>query len=66
MAALKDAGATAELDVGMPVGSTKQFTASVSLEPSDLALLAELGLVYRVSAYPVDDDDNEETTVESA
>lgn len=66
MAALRDAGATAELDVGMSVGSTKQFAASMSLELSDLALLAKLGLADRVSAYPDDDDGDDETKVEPA
>lgn len=60
LAALGKAGAKAELDVGMTVGSAKQFAASVSLEPSDLALLAELGLVYCVSAYPAADDEDED------
>lgn len=60
IAALSGAGATAELDVGIGVGSSKQFTASVTLAPSALALLAELGVSYRVSAYPLSDGDDDD------
>ncbi|HTN88866.1 MAG TPA: hypothetical protein VL242_34550 [Sorangium sp.] len=59
---LRQLGAAAELDVGMTVGSAAQFTASIALAPEDLALLAEVGLSYRVSAYPCDDADDEGTT----
>ncbi|XXT20253.1 hypothetical protein WME94_01625 [Sorangium sp. So ce429] len=59
---LRQHGAAAEVDVGMTVGSSAQFTASIALAPEDLALLAEVGLSYRVSAYPCDDSDDEGTT----
>ncbi|AUX38947.1 uncharacterized protein SOCE26_003280 [Sorangium cellulosum] len=44
----------------MTVGSSAQFTASIVLAPDDLALLAEVGLSYRVSAYPGSDSDDED------
>ncbi|WP_437927949.1 hypothetical protein WMF37_01500 [Sorangium sp. So ce291] len=57
---LRQHGVAAEVDVGMTVGSSAQFTASIALAPEDLALLAEVGLSYRVSAYPCNDSDDED------
>ncbi|XXY45071.1 hypothetical protein WME91_34225 [Sorangium sp. So ce269] len=57
---LRQHGASAEVDVGMTVGSSAQLTASIALTPEALALLAGVGLSYRVSAYPCDDEDDED------
>ncbi|WP_438007538.1 hypothetical protein WME89_01670 [Sorangium sp. So ce321] len=62
---LRQHGAAAEVDVAMTVGSSAQFTASIALAPEDLALLAEVGLSYRISAYPCDDSDDEDTDEET-
>jgi hypothetical protein len=55
-AELADQGAEAELDVGVTVGSERQYTASVEVAPDLLARLAECGVHLRVSAYPSSDD----------
>ncbi len=45
-----------QLDVGLSVGGSRQFSASLILSPSDLGLFAELGMELSVSAYPVSDE----------
>lgn len=45
-------GASAWIDVGVTVGDDQQFTASVLLEPDDLAQLASLKVGWCVSASP--------------
>ncbi len=50
-----DSGVSGELSIGISVGSTEQFSASVDFTPSDLAMLSELGLRLTLSAYPTSD-----------
>lgn len=45
-------GLSAELDIGVTVGSDKQFTASVLFSVDDARVCSEIGLPIRVSAYP--------------
>jgi len=52
MLAASDFGGASVIDAGLTVGASDQFTASVRLLPSDLALLAETGVELSVSAYP--------------
>jgi hypothetical protein len=52
MLAVSDFGGASVIDLGLTVGASDQFTASVRLLPSDLALLAETGVELSVSAYP--------------
>jgi hypothetical protein len=47
---------TTEIDIGVTVGTSEQFTASVFLTTDDLKLCAEMGLPIRLSAYPASDD----------
>ena len=47
----------AELDVGLTVGASDQYTASIVFNPRDLAPLAKYGIVLRVSAYPSSEAD---------
>lgn len=47
-----------QLDIGLSVGGCRQFSASLVLAPSDLRLLAELGIELSVSAYLVSGDDD--------
>lgn len=50
----------AELDVGILVGSSEQYVASVLFTPADLLLCAECGIELRVTAYPTSDEANAE------
>ena len=47
---------SAQLDIGISVGSSQQFTASVVFSPEDLESFSKLGLELSVSAYPTSDD----------
>ena len=47
-----------QLDVGFSVGGSRQFSASLVFAPSDMRLLAALGIELRVSAYPVSSDED--------
>lgn len=49
-------GLTGELSIGISVGDTAQFSASLDFTPSDLSLMSELGLRLSVSAYPTSDE----------
>ena len=51
-------GVRAELSVGVTVGDSKQFVAHLALSNADLAMLAERGLTFSVSAYPTSDEAN--------
>ena len=53
--ALAMEGASGIVDIGLTVGTSDQFTASVVLSPTELALLNRLGLGLSVSAYPASD-----------
>ena len=45
-------GLTAELSVGVTVGDSAQFVASIDLTSDDLSMMGTLGLSLNVSAYP--------------
>jgi hypothetical protein len=55
---MKGFGASAEIDVGLSVGASGQFTTSVTWVPSELALLAECGVGLCFSAYPSSDEED--------
>jgi len=52
----------AELAVGISVGDSVQFVASVNLSPADIRDLAAVGIAFSVAAYPTPDD-NEKATI---
>jgi len=52
-------GLSAELSVGVTVGGTEQFVASVDLSASDLLSLGALGVEFSFAAYPTSDEANE-------
>ena len=58
---LEESGAAAEIDVGLSVGASGRFTASVRFRRSDLALLAECGLNLCFSAYPTSEEQEAES-----
>ena len=49
-------GLTAELSVGVTVGDTAQFVASIELTSGDLSMMGRLGLALSVTAYPTSDE----------
>ncbi len=49
---------SAELSVGVTVGDSDQFVASVALSASDILLLGTLGIALSVTAYPTSDEAN--------
>jgi hypothetical protein len=49
---------SAELSVGVTVGDSDQFVASVALSASDILLLGSLGIALSVTAYPTSDEAN--------
>ena len=52
-----DSGVSAQLDIGIGVGSSDQFAASITFTPTELQNFIDLGLELCVSAYPVSDDE---------
>ena len=46
---------SSQLDIGVSVGASQQFTASVVFSPEDLESFSKLGLELSVSAYPTSD-----------
>lgn len=50
---------TAELSIGITVGDSVQFVASVDFTTYDLEALAALGIALSVTAYPTSDEANE-------
>jgi hypothetical protein len=48
---------SSQLDIGVSVGGSEQFTASVVFSPEDLESFSKLGLELSTSAYPTSDDD---------
>lgn len=56
VAELTSRGLEAELDLGATVGSSKQSSTSVSFEPDDLKMFAELRIRLTLSAYPTSDE----------
>ena len=61
VAALVAEGVAVELDVGVTVGDSEQYIASVRFESADLRLIATLGISLSVSAYPTSDQANAQT-----
>jgi hypothetical protein len=59
--AVAEARAAAVIDVGLSVGESDAFTASVTWAHSDLTILAECGVNLRVSAYPASEADGPES-----
>jgi hypothetical protein len=51
----------AEIAVGISVGDSVQFVASVELLTADIRDLAALGIAFSVTAYPTGDEENEKT-----
>lgn len=50
---------TAELSIGIAVGDSVQFVASVDFTTYDLEALAALGIALSITAYPTSDEANE-------
>ncbi|MGZ8252139.1 MAG: hypothetical protein ACXW1P_06870 [Methylophilaceae bacterium] len=52
-----------ELDIGIGVGYSEQFIASIIFLPSELNLLSSVGIALSITAYPTSDEssDNENT-----
>jgi hypothetical protein len=46
------------LDVGLTVGTEQQFTASFTLTPRELAIVADAQVHLKVSAYPAPEEPN--------
>lgn len=53
---LSSADLATELDIGISVGGSEQFTASVGFSPEDMSYFSELALPLRISAYPASND----------
>jgi hypothetical protein len=51
-------GVTAELAVGITVGDSEQFVASLDLSAQDMARLAKLNINFSFTAYPTSDEAN--------
>lgn len=56
-AVLSSAELTTQLDIGIGVGLSEQYLASVVFTPDDMRSFSELGLELSVSAYPQSDGD---------
>jgi hypothetical protein len=57
-----DQGLAAELSVGVTVGGSEQFVASIDLTPGDLSMMSSLGLSLDITAYPTSDESNVAST----
>ena len=57
---LRSTGVTLDLDIGVTVGDSKQFSVSVYISPDDMALFSKVGIGVTVSAYPTSDEANED------
>lgn len=62
--AFSNPAVSAEIDIAVMVGGSKQFTASLEVSPLDMLRLGSLGLTLKFSAYPCSDEASE--TDESA
>jgi hypothetical protein len=51
----------AKLSIGFDVGDSVRYVGVLNFPPSDLLLLAQLGLTLSVSAYPTSDEANAES-----
>ena len=56
-------GVEAELSIGITVGDSIQYVASVDLSSSEIRELAALGLSLNFTAYPTSDDVNDPSDV---
>lgn len=56
---LSSSNISTELDIGIGVGYSEQFIASVSFSPSELQLLSSIGIVLSITAYPTSDESSE-------
>jgi hypothetical protein len=56
----------AELAVGISVGDSVQYVASVDLSPADIRDLAAAGLAFSVAAYPTSDEGQQGTRPEDS
>lgn len=59
---LNSAGVTLDLDIGVTVGDSKQFSVSIYISPDDMALFSAVGIGVTFSAYPTSDEANEDET----
>ena len=50
---------TTELSIGIAVGDSVQFVASIDFSPNDLKILAAFGIALSVTAYPTSYEANE-------
>jgi len=48
---------SAQLDIGLGVGASEQFTASIKFSPNELKCFKEIGLELCISAYPISDNE---------
>jgi len=55
LAALTTTNVKAQVDIGVTVGSSEQFSASVLLTQNDLLALSQSGVELSFSAYPASD-----------
>lgn len=55
---LANQGLHAELDVGVSVGDSSQYTSSILFEAEDLRVFSNLGIRLVFSAYPTSDEMN--------
>ena len=49
---------SAQLDIGIGVGSSEQFTASITFTPTELMYFTDIGLELCISVYPESDDED--------
>ncbi len=55
-AELKQMGGSAEIDIGLLVGSEQTFTNGISFSPSELEQFIEAGVELSISAYPCSEE----------
>jgi hypothetical protein len=56
-------GVDAELSIGIAVGDSIQYVASVDISPDDIRDLATVGIALSFTAYPTSDEANDSTTL---
>lgn len=56
---LKSLGVSSEIDIGCTVGTTNQFTKSITATPALLGLLHQYSISLMFSAYPASEEKNE-------
>jgi hypothetical protein len=55
-------GVDAELSIGIAVGDSIQYVASVDISPDDIRNLATVGIALSFTAYPTSDQANDSAT----